>query len=239
MLLPRLLRLRPVLFAALGLASAAAAQAPLPPLQPPAERPRPRDAAALFATMAKTTGLEATFAEEKHVALLALPLHSKGRLCYLRRAGETPAQKVEGYLVRIVEEPERSSVTITPKELRLQSRNGTEVIDLSRSDKVRTFITSLVHVFAGDEAALGKAYRVDYALDEADDAVWTLTLVPRATPLDKMLRHLRFVGRGETVERIEIEEPNGDRTVTRILTANPERRFDRDEQKQLFGIDVP
>ncbi|MBL8730047.1 MAG: outer membrane lipoprotein carrier protein LolA [Planctomycetes bacterium] len=185
------------------------------------------------------SGLEATFREDKHVALLALPLQSEGRLYFFRREASEAGRQPEGYLARIVTAPEPSTVTITPRELRLQNRDGTEVIDLSRSDKVRTFITSLVHVFAGDETALVKTYRVDYTLDEHDVAVWALTLVPRVEPLDKMLKHLRLVGRGETVERIEIAEPNGDRTVTQVLTANPARRFDRAEQKRLFGIDAP
>ncbi len=237
---PRNLRLRTAITAALCLAATATGQTPPPPaappavVPPPAERPRPRDATALFAMMAAMTGLEATFAEEKHVALLALPLQSKGRLYFFRRDRKSP-----GYLARIVEAPEPSTVTITPRELRLQNRDGTEVIDLTRSDKVRSFITSLVHVFAGDQAALQKAYEVDYVLDDADAALWTLTLVPRVEPLDKMLKHLRLVGRGESVERIEILEPNGDRTLTKVLTANAERRFDRQERKQLFGIDEP
>lgn len=229
-------RMRPALPITLCLAGALAAQTPA---VPPAERPRPPDAAALFATMARMTGLEASFAEAKHVALLALPLQSKGRLFYLRRDPATPDAQPQGYLCRITDAPEPSRVTITPTELRLQNRDGTEVVDLSRSDKVRTFITSLVHVFAGDAVALTKSYQVRYELPADDAAAWTLTLVPRVEPLDKMLKHLRLVGRGESVQRIEIEEPNGDRTVTEILTADPARRFDRDEQKQLFGIEAP
>lgn len=229
--IPRLFRLLP----SFALASALAAQSSAPdetPLKAAAERPRPADAKALFATMATMTGLEVTFAEEKHVALLALPLKSAGRLYFFRQDRSSP-----GYLARIVETPEKSSVTITPRELRLQNRDGTEVIDLQRSDKVRSFITSLVQVFAGDEAALSKSYRVDYELDAEDTTRWTLTLLPRVEPLDKMLRHLRLVGNGESVARIEILEPNGDRTETRVLTADPQRRFDRAEQKRLFGID--
>jgi hypothetical protein len=234
-------RLRGPWLAWLWLAGIGVAQTPTTTevTTPPAERPRPRDATALFATMAAMTGLEATFREEKHVALLALPLQSKGRLFFFRRDAKVAGSKPEGYLARIVDAPEPSKVTITPRELRLQNRDGTEVIDLSRSDKVRSFITSLVHVFAGDETALRNTYAVDYTPDADDTAVWTLTLVPRVEPLDKMLKHLRLVGRGETVERIEIVEPNGDRTVTEVLTANPARRFDRNEQKQLFGIDAP
>jgi hypothetical protein len=215
--------------AALGLAATAAAQAPTPPH----ERPRPADAAALFRTLGAVTGLEATFEEQKQVALLALPLQSKGRLYFFR-----PDPKAPGWLARIVEAPERSQVTITPRELRLEHRDGVEVIDLQRSDRVRTFVSSLVHVFGGDEAALHRTYRVAYEPDPADAAAWQLTLTPREAPLDKLLQQLRFVGRGEAVERIEVHEPNGDRTTTRILTANPARRFDPAEQQRLFGIDA-
>ncbi|MEO6594484.1 MAG: outer membrane lipoprotein carrier protein LolA [Planctomycetota bacterium] len=209
-----------------------------PAVVDPRLRPRPADAKALFRTFAAMSGLEATFEEEKHLALLALPLKSKGHLFFYRRDQQSP-----GYLARHVDEPEPSSVLITPEELRLQNRDGTEVIDLKRSDKVRNFITSLVHVFAGDEAALMKSYEVAFAPEPKDDKNpkdergWTLTLTPRDKPLNQMLKSLRLVGTGEAVLRIEIHEPNGDRTVTRIVTANPTRTFDQVEQKRLFGID--
>ncbi len=204
--------------------------------QEPRQRPRPADATSLFRTFAAMTGLEARFEEDKHLALLALPLKSKGRLYFFRR-DRTSA----GYLARHVEQPEVSSVLITPTELRLQNRDGTEVVDLKRSDKVRTFITSLVHVFEGDEAALTKAYTVQFTPTEKDKAEkdpagWTLTLVPRDKPLNQMLKSLHLVGEGEAVVRIEIEEPNGDRTVTRIVAADPTRTFDAAEQQRLFGI---
>ncbi|MBL9079719.1 MAG: outer membrane lipoprotein carrier protein LolA [Planctomycetes bacterium] len=213
--------------------SSPAAQEPAPnTAPPPAARPRPADAAALFARLGAVTGLEATFEEQKHLALLAVPLQSKGRLYFHR-----PDPKGPGWLVREVTAPEPQSVRITPRELRLENRDGVEVIDLARSDKVRTFVQSLVHVFAGDEAALRKSYDVVYAPVPDDAAAWTLQLTPRAAPLDKLLRQLRLVGRGEAVERIEVLEPNGDRTVTRITTANPDRRFDAAEKRKLFGID--
>ncbi|HEX5050125.1 MAG TPA: outer membrane lipoprotein carrier protein LolA [Planctomycetota bacterium] len=202
-------------------------------VQEPRLRPRPGDAEALFRMFARTTGLEASFEEEKHLALLALPLKSKGHLFFFRRDLRSP-----GYLARFVDEPEASSVLITPDELRLVNRDGTEVIDLKRSDKVRTFITSLVHVFAGEQKALAKSYEIAFALEPEDEARWTLTLTPRDKPLDQMLKTLRLVGTGEAVERIEIEEPNGDRTVTRIVTADPARTFDPAELKRLFGIDA-
>jgi hypothetical protein len=201
------------------------------PAQEPQQRARPADAQALFAMFAKTTGLEARFEEDKHLALLALPLQSKGRLYFWR-----PDRTQPGYLARVVESPEPSSVLITPTELRLQNRDGTEVIDLKRSDKVRTFISSLVRVFAGDEAVLAKSYTIQFAHDEKDAAGWTLTLVPRDKPLNQMLASLTLTGKGEAVVRIEVKEPNGDRTVTRIVAADPARKFEAAELERLFGI---
>lgn len=201
--------------------------------QDPRQRARPVDAAALFRMFAATTGLEARFEEDKHLALLALPLQSKGKLYFWR-----PDRTQPGYLARIVESPEPSTVLITPTELRLQNRDGTEVIDLKRSDKVRNFISSLVRVFAGDEAALAKSYTIHFAHAEKDAAGWTLTLVPRDKPLNQMLASLTLTGQGEAVVLIQVAEPNGDRTVTRIVAADPARKFDAAEQKRLFGIDA-
>lgn len=198
---------------------------------PPAERPRPADASALFARLAAVRGLEAAFEEQKHLALLALPLASKGRLYFHRPEPGGPA-----WLTRLVDSPEPASVRITPRELRLENRDGVEVVDLQKSDKVRTFVVSLVHVFAGDEAALRRSYDVAYEPDPEDGAAWTLALEPRVEPLDKLLRELRLAGRGEAVQRIEVHEPNGDRTITHIVRADPERVFDAAERQRLFGI---
>lgn len=197
--------------------------APVPPT-------RPKDQAELFRRMAAMTGLEAKFEEEKHLLLLAAPLRSSGRLFFLKT-------KDGGHLTRIVEAPEPSTIRISPRELRVQNRDGTEVIDLARADKVRAFVTSLVHVFAGDEAALAKTYAVTFTADPKDDKTWELALVPRDKPLNQILKTLRLVGEGAAVVRIEMHEPNGDRTVTRIVAADPARDFDAADRKRLFGVE--
>ena len=209
------------------------AKAP-PPVQGPAttaparakKQARPADAAALFKLLTTMTGLEARFEEEKHLALLVLPLQSKGRLYFMR----------PGYLSRIVEQPEPATLTISPSELRMASKTGVEIVDLRRSDKVRLFITSLVLVFAGDEEALARSYTIVFSPDPDSDSAWKLSLTPREPPLTQMIKQLCLRGEGEAVVEIEVQEPNGDRTITRIVAADPERRFTAAEQKQLFGI---
>lgn len=199
------------------------AQQPVPPQQ----RPRPADAKALLGAFARMPGLEAGYTEEKRLALLALPLQSRGRILFLP----------PGYLFRQVEAPEPATLRITPDELVVEDRDRKEAIDLRRSDTLRVFVTSLVQVFAGDEAALQKAFTVTYTPDPKAERLWTLELLPKGEQLQRMMRSLTLRGEGEAVTVIEVVDPNGDRTTTRIVTADVARRFDADERKRWFGIE--
>ncbi len=205
---------------------------PTRPGDPPAEAlpVGPQTASDLFRAFARMEGLEARFEEEKHLALLALPLKSRGRIYFLR----------PGYLARIVEAPEPATLTITPNELKVDGKDGVERIDLRQNDDVRRFVTSLVRVFAGDEEALSKSYQVAFEprVDGAATAGWTLTLTPKAKPLTDLVKELRLTGSGFAVGTIEVREPSGDRTVTCIVEAD-ERRFSDEEKERLFGIPRP
>jgi len=188
---------------------------------------RPRDAEELFARFAKLEGLEAEFHEEKHLALLVLPLESKGKLYFLP----------PGRLCRVVQEPKPSTLLIGPRELRVTGPGGEEVMDLGKNEAVRAFVTSLVRIFSGEREALARSYAIVYEPSAADDETWTLTLTPREKPLTEMLRLLRLDGKGSAVTAIELFEPNGDRTRTRIVRSDPKRRFTAEEKRKLFGIE--
>ena len=200
-----------------------------PDATPPRLRQRPEDVTALLGLFARMPGLEATYAEEKHLALLAAPLQSSGRICFLP----------PGHLIRQVESPEPTMLRITPNELVVQDRDRKESVDLRRSESLRQFITSLVQVFAGDQKSLQKAFTVVYALDAKSERTWSLELTPKGAQLQRMMQRLALRGEGEAVTSIEVLDPNGDRTMTTILTANVARRFDADEKKRLFGIEPP
>ncbi len=189
---------------------------------------RPVDAKELFARFAKMEGLEVSFSEKKHIALLAVPLESSGKIYFMR----------PGYLSRVIEKPAKSNLTITPDELRLVNEREQKVVDLRQNAELRAFVTSLLHVFSGDSERLKRSYKVVYELDKEDEAKWVLTLTPLKKPLTEMLRSLRLVGSRSAVERIEMHEPNGDKTLTTVLTNNPKRRFTPEEKKSLFGIEA-
>jgi len=185
----------------------------------------PADAHELLAAFAQLEGLQASFEETKHLALLAVPLKSKGRLYFC----------APSYLLRLVDLPEPSTMLIEPGKLRMSNRGGTETIDLRKSDALRLFVTSLLHVFSGDEEALAGNYAMVFEARPAGSG-WTLTLTPKTEPLTKMIHELSLSGTGFRVETIVVREPNGDRSVTTLSDIDVERVFTAEEQLELFGI---
>jgi hypothetical protein len=126
-------------------------------------------------------------------------------------------------------------VIITPGQLRIREPGHTETIDLRSRADVRPFVESLVWILAGNRRALEGAYRISLTPDDANAGAGQLVLAPRRAPLDRLFRELRIDGVGLEVRQIRVSETNGDETVTRIVQANPARRFSDAEKRRLFG----
>ena len=217
-----------LLTSALLLAASVSAQAgPVDTAATKVEQLRPDSAAELFAQFAKMPGLEARYAEKKHVGLLTIPLQSNGILYFMRG----------GYLARLVQKPRPSLLAITPTQLRMEDENGVEVVDLRQSPEMRLFVTSLARVFSGDRKELGASYKMAFETQADDKLGWTLLLTPRAKPLTNMVKSLRLRGRGYSVTQIEMREPNGDHSVMSVKSADAEREFSDEEKLKLFGLD--
>lgn len=203
-------------YLALGAARAAPPKTPAPPSDP-----APATADALFAALRALPGLEAQYTEQKHMALLAVPLESRGTLRYA----------APGLLRREVTHPRPATLVITPDTLRITEDGKTETIDLRARTDVRLFVDALVRVLAGDRDRLAATYAIDYA--PAPDGAWTLTLTPKVEPLSNILTALRLAGRGHVVTTIRVDETNGDHTLTTITAATP-RTYTPAERAQLF-----
>jgi len=188
----------------------------------------------LFTKMATLSGLEATFAETKKVALLKMPLRSEGTLYYMR----------PGYLLRKVTAPKSSQVLITPERLELKDAQGTRTMDLRARPDVKLFVESFIKVLAGDQAALSKVFDLQFSPAAANAeppaaGSWTLTLTPRAAPLNHLVRKLTLMGKGYAVERIEVLETKGDSSVTELTVKSVGRAFTEQEKQALFGMGQP
>lgn len=211
-----------------GLLCLACAQPSYVVAQPSAEQAKAepvRELSQLMAAFSRMQGLEARFVEEKRLGMLARPLSSQGRLYFAR----------PGLLLRRVEQPQPSEVIITPEELKVKDASGEQRIDLASRPDVRPFVESLTWLLAGDQKALAGVYKLEFVPPQAAGP-WQLTLTPKAEPLAHLIAHIRIVGQGLAVSEIQVREKGGDETVTRIVEANPARKFTASELRSLFGI---
>src|SRR5690606_15058899 len=175
----------------------------------------------LLRAFAAMPGLEARYVEEKTMSLLAVPLASEGTLFFAP----------PGYLLRRVEKPKPAELLIAGGTLRMREGGKVQELDLASRSDVRPLVESLLWLFTGNHEALREAFHLRF---EAG-ASWTLSLKPKRAPLDKLVREIRLGGEGLAVHTVEVHESSGDRSVMRILDANPRRTFDADEMRRLFG----
>jgi outer membrane lipoprotein-sorting protein len=180
---------------------------------------------ALLAAFARMPGLEARFVEEKRLGLLAKPLESRGKLYFAKPS----------YLLRKVEAPTPSEVRITADSLRVKNADGEQTLDLRSRPDVRPFVESLTWLLSGNRKALASVYGIAFEPGPGHEGTWRVTLTPKGEPISKLIQHIRIAGRGLAVSQIEVRETSGDETVTRIVEANPNRRFDAAELRRLFG----
>jgi outer membrane lipoprotein-sorting protein len=181
------------------------------------------DAESLLRAFSGMPGLEARFREEKHIALLAKPLVSEGRLFFTH----------PGLLLRRVETPRASEVIISGDRVVLRDASGEQALDLRARKDLRPFVESLTWILAGNQKALEGVYAVSFQPERAGQP-WQLTLKPKIEPLSHLIAHIRIHGSGYAVARIEVVETSGDSTQTLILDANPRRSFDAAEKAKLF-----
>lgn len=197
----------------------------------------------LLEGFAGMSGLEARFEEEKFLALLAVPLRSSGRLYF------SPPST----LLRRVETPRRQDILIQADVVRISSGGSdgddgapaVQRIDLAARGGIRPLVESMIWIFTGDRESLERVYHVDYErtvegekagdLGLASTNRWQVRLTPKAPPLSDLLRELRVHGRGPGADMMELVETSGDRTVTHILDADPQRNFSSTERRELFG----
>ena len=209
---------------------------------PPQASDTPQDFEALMNAFQKMEGFEARFEETKTLALLIAPLRSSGRLYYAKPS----------VLLRRVERPRPTDIVITKERIRIRDGSKEQVVDLASHSEARPLVESMLWLFAGDAAALEAEFDLDYRLltrvDTRDEATagegagrgksgleWELRMVPKSASIHKLVKEIRMSGTGSVARLIEMTEPGGDRTLTRIFDSNPDRHFDSEERRVLFG----
>ncbi|MFK7991974.1 MAG: outer membrane lipoprotein carrier protein LolA [Sandaracinaceae bacterium] len=181
----------------------------------------------LLSRFAALPGLEAEFTEEKTMALLAVPVRSRGHIWF---AGNPDR------LMRRITAPDPSQALIDGGTLRMRSGGRTEELDIDSNAVLRGFVDSFRAVLAGDQASLERYYEAELTAGEGEDA-WVLSLQPRNRDLRRFVRTITMRGSGVNIEEMLMVEVNGDQTRTTFRNVNARRRYSDSESSRIFRIE--
>ena len=145
----------------------------------------------------------AHFVETRHSSMLKKPLVVSGLLVYRR----------PDRLEKHVQAPFIESITIEGSRVTV-ARGGAHaerVIALPAGGTAHALIESLRATLAGDLGALERHFAVAVA---GTRGAWSMSLTPREATLPVV--RVEFAGKDSRIQRIEVLESGGDRTVTTI-----------------------
>ena len=164
----------------------------------------------LMQDLAQIKSSRATFIERKHLGILDAPLQLSGTLVYVapdRLEKHTAAPRAESLVL------ERDQLILENRE-----RNQRRTLALQDYPVVRAYVESIRSTLAGDLPTLIRFYEI--AL-EGGDRDWRLTLRPRETVMQEVVREIRISGERTAIRGIEILETNGDRSIMTIKRDGP------------------
>ena len=164
---------------------------------------------ALLAELAVQQHSELRYTEQRHDALLGVPLHSEGILRY----------RAPDYLQKTIERGGAGSFVIEGDQLRVQRGERLHELALDSHPLLMAMATALRATLAGDRAALEAQFSLQLEGGRDD---WQLRLRPRQREVARVLLELRIHGSGAQIRRIETEERSGDLTITELMHGHAE-----------------
>ncbi len=148
---------------------------------------------------------QARFVERKYLKVLKAPLELSGTLTYTR----------PGRLEKRTLKPKPETLTVAEDSVILENpaRNERRVLKLQDYPVLWGFIESIRATMGGDLKALRRFYRVDL---EGGPAQWRLFLAPIDRRMNEVISLIRIDGSQARIDRIEVQEARGDRSVMDI-----------------------
>lgn len=152
---------------------------------------------------------EVTYVEKDYFSVLERPLSSSGILIY-----DAP-DHLEKRMLR----PREESVVLDHGEVTMQRGHRTYHIDLSSYPQLAPYVDAIRATMAGDRAALERVFKVSF---EGDLKHWRLGLVPLDGKVARGVRSIRIEGAEGDVQSVEIDKPNGDRSLMTMAAPAPQ-----------------
>ena len=159
--------------------------------------------AELMQLLSEVQSSRVQFTETRHSAMLKKPLTLSGQLVYRR-----PDRLEKHVQAPFVETTtiEGSRVTVTRGD-----KSADRVMTLPAGSAAQGLIESLRATLAGDLPTLERHFAVAVS---GSRSAWSLSLSPRDGTLPVV--RVAFEGTGDRIQKIEVVESGGDRTVTTI-----------------------
>ena len=148
---------------------------------------------------------KARFVERKYLKVLNAPLELRGTLTYV----------APGNLQKRTLSPKPETLTVEGDRLTIESaaRNEHRTLRLQDYPVLWAFVESIRSTLSGDIQALERFYRIEL---EGGPVQWRLYLVPRDKEMRTVISLIRIGGSRDRLDRIEVHEANGDRSVMKI-----------------------
>ncbi len=156
------------------------------------------------------------FVQEKHLRALAQPLISQGRFVLSRNHG----------LLWVLERPLTQDYRITPGAIERRSEGRWRPAAQGQSGPHGQLF---LQVLRGDTHGLQEQFEPQL---EGSAEAWQLRLTPRSRLLQQVFSHIALAG-GAQVERIELVETQGDRTLVQLLDQQTDTALSAAEQHEL------
>jgi outer membrane lipoprotein-sorting protein len=151
---------------------------------------------------------KATFHETRHIAILEQPVESSGELIF------TPPDRLEKRTLGL-----NAERTVVDRETLTVERRGRKQTFALRDDpQIGVLVESIRGTLAGDRASLEKTYSL--ALEGSPDR-WRLTLKPRDPELAKIVSRIEIGGSQARVQRIDIQQADGDHSLMVVTPVAP------------------
>lgn len=148
--------------------------------------------------------LQGQFVQQKHIAVLPVPLNSTGRFAFEQGKG------VEWETLT----PIRNAVHLTPKGISFEDDKGHTQNPAAQQAGAEVVAKIFMGVITGELDNLNQYFSL---VASGSAQAWTLVLTPRSANLAAYIQNIELRGK-EFTDQLDIAETNGDKTHIQFTT---------------------
>jgi hypothetical protein len=149
-----------------------------------------------------------SFREERHNPMFKQPIVLTGHIDYIKK----------GRLRKVIETPFSESYLITDTFIEISREGTSQRLSLSKSKPMRTMLSGIEAVLAGDTDKLSSQFQLELTGTEHD---WFLRLKPKSNRLAKHLTSMLVRGNETNITSIRIDLKPGEWSLMEFQGAAP------------------